>query len=651
MQHFVTHRSVLVSCLLMLAVLGCSAGPSAGPNQKAATKLIVPAARAKTEQPGQIASLSIDVATEDAWQDDWEAAFQQRAEKAIAYFADQGYGNTHGENEKRSYPYAMFDFLAGNREPALAFLQKEDNQAHEHSHTLGIDYYYSFTLKGQIRKYFHWGEFLDPDYRQRMFEGAKRWTEQDPNGRPHPVYGNGDDSGKDWDISRRGGWVDSRNTDNLRAMREVAVYLMAEETGNEAVRQQYQQKLQRYVWALYNIGMGEWDSENYHGHTLAAYLNLYDFAQAPAVKQLAKAALDWLSAAGAVKYYRGGFGGPIKRDHGKGSVVFGSAAARLLWQYFGDAVIENPEPERDAIHVITSGYRPPAAVVALAHKEFEKPLELLSSKPVYENWKPGKGEQPHYWETTFFGHTYQMGSVVSKFADGDVGPFKLMAENTDRGIDYFVANTGKQWVQPGKKSGDQMGQYQNLLIWLRPATDTAFCFQIPKTAKAEIEAGIWFFQLENTWLAVHPINLGPYEMVEITKEKVAKRYRDELTLKSAISGGAYSGFALEVGEKQSHGSYERFKAAVKQQSQLDLKELSKGTVQLNSTTGTTLKLTHNTNNERPTVVRNGTMHDWSKHWGLYQPTNGEAPISLGWQQGKLRVNAGGFSFESTVLAN
>ncbi|NEQ07646.1 MAG: hypothetical protein F6K37_17375 [Moorea sp. SIO4E2] len=39
------------------------------------------------------------------------------------------------------------------------------------------------------------------------------------------------------------------------------------------------------------------------------------------MKQLAKAALDWMSAAAAVKYYRGGFGGPTKRDYKESTML------------------------------------------------------------------------------------------------------------------------------------------------------------------------------------------------------------------------------------------------------------------------------------------------------------------------------------------
>ncbi|MDY6781269.1 MAG: hypothetical protein SW833_01720 [Cyanobacteriota bacterium] len=576
-----------------------------------------------------------------------EAEFQQRVRQIIRFYANpKEYGNTAQENEKRSYPRAMFDFLAGNKKRAIAFLQQEDSQAEEHAHTDGIDYYFSFTLKGQIRKYFLFGNELRSAYKQRMFEGAKKWTEQDPLTRPHPLHGKGDGTGRDWAIQRRGLWVDSRNTDNLRAMRETSVYLMAEETGNEAVRQRYKQKIQRYVWALYHIGMGEWDSETYHSHTFAPYLNLYDFAKDTEVKALAKAALDWMSTAAALKYYRGGWGGPTKRDYGRANTVYGANAARAFHLYFGDTPQPNPDPELNTLHFITSRYRPPLAVVSLARKEFEEPVEVLATKPMYENWTEGGDTQPGYWETQFFGRSYQMGSVAAAFADGDVGPFKLMAYNSQRGVDFFVANTGDKGVKRGKNRGDQIGQFRNLLLWLRPATQP-FWFQVPKGAKGEVEEGIWFFQLERTWLAVRPINLIDYAEMPV-EEKVRKHYPDEQMLRAIAIGQGYSGFALEVGEVESHGSYEAFKQAVRQKNRLNLEDLANGTVDFRGSDGTRLELTYNSENELPIVKRNGSVYDRSQHFDLYNTVLGQPIVSLGWKQGTLKVEAGGRQFSTTV---
>jgi hypothetical protein len=580
------------------------------------------------------------------WTPELEAEFQQRAKEVINHFAQaESYGNLWGENEKRSYPMAMFDFLAGNQQKALDFLQQDDPQTQEQAHTDYIDYYFSFTLKGQIRKYFLLGKYLDPVYRQRMYNAAKIWTETDPLQRPHPVHGTGQGTGNDWSITRRGLWVDSRNTDNLRAMRETSVYLMAEETGNEATRQIYKSKIKRYVSALYNIGMGEWDSEVYHGHTFAPYLNLYDFAQDTEVKQWAKMTLDWLSMAASVKYYRGGWGGPVKRDYGGSNGVMRSDSARTFWLYFGDTPVANNRQELDSLYLITSGYRPPLAVMELARKNFNKPVEILASKPLYENWKPGNNQSPGYWETQFIGASYQMGSLAGTFPDGDVAPFKLMAFNQHQGVDFFVANTGKNGVKPGKNPGDEIGQYRNLLIWLRPA-DQAFFWQLPKTAKVEKDDNIWFIQLEKTWLALRLINLSSPEMIEIPNSP----YPDDNTYQALPTGNNYAGFVLEVGEAATQGSYENFKSIFKQKSQVNLTQINQGRVLFKGSQGQSLQFTYNQINLLPMLIRNGQKHDWSKNFALYNSLSRDnSPVSLGWKEGKLTVKAGKYQFSNALI--
>ncbi len=588
------------------------------------------------------------------WNEQLEQEFQQRAKYIINYHSNaKVYGNSFGENEKRSYPRAMFDFLAGNRTKSLEFLQLEDDQKEEHQHTEEIDYYFSFTLKGQIRKYFLLGEYLEPEYRARMYQGAKNWTKNDPLTQPHPLYGFGDGKGVGWSVKTRGRWVDGRNTDNLRAMRETSIYLMAEETGNEATRQLYKQKIQRYVWALYHIGMGEWDSENYHGHTFAPYLNLYDFAKDEEVKQLAKLALDWLSTAAAIKYYRGGWGGPVKRDYGGGNVVFGSSAARTFWLYFGDSPLSNPpKPELDTLHLITSSYRPPVEVVALARKKFPKPVEILATKPIYENWKEGKSDLPAYWETTYITENYQMGSLVSSFPDGDVAPFKLMSKNTQRGVDYFVANTGLDYLTAGKKPRDQIGQYQNILIWLHHQPQDSdykpdLFWQLPKNTVKEIEDNIWFFQLENSWLAMFPLNLNDYQLADLEKDKIYQkskkrgsnyRYSEEQVLQAKNLGTNYFGFALIVGDETEYQDYSSFKQAIKKRTNLDKSNLDKGEVTLISPQGKSLQLTYNQSNLLPKIIRDGNIHNWLDNLALYNSQNSDnIPIYLGWKEGKLSI--------------
>jgi hypothetical protein len=616
------------------------------------------AERVATDADGRIHVRPLPVPEElrNPWPAEWEQAFEERANATIGWFHERvkkgRYGTTWFESEKASYPNAMFAFLAGDRDPAIRYLQSEDAMKADHAHTEGIDFYPCFTLKGQVRKYFFFGQYLDPAYRDRMFRGAKAWTGQDPLHRPHPLYGQGNGE-PGWLPQHRGGWVDARGTDNLRAMRDIAIYLFAEETGNEPTRQVARERILHYVQTLHHAGMSEWDSENYHGHGVAAYHSLHDFAKDPEMKALGKAALDWLYAAAAVKYWRGGFGAPNCRDYGGANVVYGSGVARTLDLFFGDTLIDNPDPEPDQLHLITSAYRPPRAVVALARKQFKRPVELFATKPPYVKWRPGQDIAPRFWETTFFGRTFQMGSVVSAEPEEtwDVSPFKLMAWNSDRGVDFLAVNTSPLFEHAGKHAGDQIAQYRNLLLWLTPAgPDRRFRFMFPRSAEIHGEAGLGFFGFERTWVAVWPIHID-LPVPEPVGEKRAEHYAAELHVANATLGDGLAGFAMEVGEAPEFADYEAFRAAIISRAHLNVAGLADGTVELTGTDGRRLRLEYNRENDLPRVWRDGVARNWTSEKDLYAPVNGEGPIRQEWMSGKLQVEAGEWVFESSVDAN
>ena len=592
--------------------------------------------------------------------EEYESAFLDRAQVAIKNNTGAGkYGNTFFENEKRSYPPAMFDVLFGDRAKGLKWLQGTDNQAGSwNRNTLGIDYYAGFTIKHQMRKYFYLGDLLDPSYKKKMYDGARLWTAQDPTRRPNPytaaakakVRAAGKKVRFSWTPDFMNSWVDVRCTDNLRAMRETSVYLMAEETRNEQVRLKYKSIIRRYVWALWNIGMGEWDSENYHMHTFAPYLNLYDFAKDPEVKRLAKAALDILITMGAVKYYDGGFSGPIKRDYNK-PYVFGGAAGEL-WLYFGDTPLANPHVHGDSIHIITSNYRPPAAVVDLARKRSGVPYEIFASKPTYENWKTeGEGypaadyqdadHEPAFFETTYVGHTFQFGTLPQG-SHGDVNGFKLLMRDSKKGAQFFVAASVEKPKDVNRGSGkDKIGQYRNVAINLTADGNAHWSFLVPAGATVETSRGVTFVRNKGTYIALHPVNL---EIGRPDGKSPSRKWPNVQGMTAKGTGGAVSGFAMEVGEEPIHGSYDAFKRAVTSKANLKISGVhvsykgSRGE-------GVALQLPPG---KAAVVWRNGREVRYDKsRWPLYQGADGGAsPVTLGWKEGKLVVSSGGKRFEA-----
>jgi hypothetical protein len=599
--------------------------------------------------------VAADEGLRNPWPEDWEKEFQARGERILkAQSAGKmPGGNTYFENEKRSYGLLMAHALAGDSAAALRRLQQEDAQAKQwHRETEGIDYYACFTLKHQVRKYFYFGGMLDPAYKRRMFEGAKTWTQQDPLWRPHYAFRGG---GPGWGPDVKNSWVDVRSTENLFLMRVTSVYLMAEETGNEATREKYKRTILNYTKALYRVGMGEWDSENYHGHSIGPLLNLYDFAKDRQVKLAAKAALDFVFATGAVKYFRGGFNGPTKRDYNH-TQPFGGSAASMLWVYFGDCPVEEHAWESDEVHALTSGYRPPPAVVNLARKRFERPVEILAAKAHYEasvHHQLDRG--PAHLETQYIGRTFQMGSLVGGTSAGktDVNGFKIMCFDSERGVadlqcvpgpDPLFAGSAK--YTEGKISGEnRVAQNRNLAVWLAADGRSPWVWLVPERVGVEVHGGVTFLKAEKTWVAVHAVGLEtPVKVDEELAAKVQQRAAGYQVLSGRGRGGGFCGLAIEVREDV---AFDDFRAQTRDRARVESTDLSRGRCGFIGSDGRRVELGFDENASKTLVLKDGKPHDLAAH-GSWLFGGDDSPIRHAWHGGVLTVKAGGAAFRCTV---
>lgn len=669
---------------------------------------------------------------------DWgiqrEKAFRDRARHAIEHFSTLKSIDHRNEYEKSTLPRVMFNYLAGHKDHALNEFVGLDEEA---KITGGIDLYWCFTLKGQIRKYYLWKDELTDEYRKRFETAAKKLTAEDPrptmelvhelrdpdpevrayalkllqkmretpeetlakrctnpdakrallefaetdlakkkfgadpmlweawwsfyvkrdwkvfeevervsNPRPHPEFGRGTGPvGTVWGPETRGGWIDPRNTDNLRAMRETSVYLLAEMSGNEKVRKLYKSKIRRFVKNMYTVGIGEWDSETYLGHTKVPYINLYDFAEDEEVKSLAKAALDWLATAMAVKYYNGGWAPPSKRDYGGACRAFGSDVTHLAYLWFG-APSQDPEPHYDDVHVITSLYRPPLAVWGLANKDFPRPVEIKATKPTYQLFLPGKSAIPEFWESIYFGSNYYVGSVASATGVGDMSPFGLLAENSTRGVDYFLAAPGARYNR--KMTGTQISQHENNVMYLMRGSK-AFSFQLPKSATVENVGPWWAVAYEKTWLGIYPIHLKDWVPATNPHHKSMDKDLDTIRYAKAIRGKDLTGFLLVVGDSKTSGSFESFKNALLQRVVPTETEKDEFTIVLPGRVDWTVR--YNRLNDLPLARYKGKAVHY-KIWDLWSTgaTPTKSPVTLGWKQGQLQVRASNTRFVSQVSA-
>lgn len=593
----------------------------------------------------------------NAWPDWLEAEFQDRAHAIVtAQRRDTKAGvNTYFENEKRSYGFLMAHVLGGNADAALKYLQAQDHQHDQwHRETEGIDYYACFTLKHQIRKYFYFGDLLEPAYRQRMFDGAKLWTAQDPLRRPHYAH---QPNTSGWGPDAHNSWVDVRSTENLFLMRVTSVYMMAEETGNHATTAKYRQQILDYTKTLYRVGIGEWDSENYHGHSIAPLLNLYDFAKDREVKAAAKACLDFCAVAGAIKYWRGGFNGPTKRDYNHAQ-PFGGSAPNSLWVWFG----EHPQGksdhwESDEVHQITSAYRPPLAAVHLARKRFEKPVEIFAAKPPYSATTKGQHDsRAEYLETQFIAHSFQMGSLTSGTSvdGGDTNGFKILAYDDEQGAVALHAAPTANPVYPGSpmyKQGviaaeNRVAQLENVAIWLVKDGKSPWLWVVPDSVAVTLEKGITLLSCDRTWVAVWGLGTSVVHedptLTETLLNEKKSRFPGHKVLSARGEASKFCGLAILVGEKESHGTFAQFRTAAKAM-RINQSGLDRGRAELQTSQGKKLAMQWHDDPLQLGVIRNGVKRDLSDY-ALYR-----SPIvRSGWHSGTLTVNAGGETFSCYV---
>ncbi|MHC5058582.1 MAG: hypothetical protein ACYTKD_28320 [Planctomycetota bacterium] len=122
------------------------------------------------------------------------------------------------------------------------------------------------------------------------------------------------------------------------------------------------------------------------------------------------------------------------------------------------------------------------------------------------------------------------------------------------------------------------------------------------------------------------------------------RFKGHKVLSSKGAGGSFCGLAVEVGEKESHGSFERFKRASRSAS-VDLSKLASGIASYRSRDGKELAIHWHDKPLELGVWRGGERRD------LTNPAMYESPIIIaGWGEGVLEVDAGGERFRSRVDA-
>ena len=367
-----------------------------------------------------------------------------------------------------------------------------------------------------------------------------------------------------------------------------------------------------------------------------------------------------------MKYYRGGFNGPTKRDYNH-IQPFGGSAANMLWIAFGDSPqTKEGEWESDEVHLITSAYRPPAAVFELARKNFARPVEIFASKPHYTaSTTADVKTPPEYFETQYIGHSFQMGSLASGTSEdgGDVSGFKILTFSEKRGANALQCVPGSDPAFPGspkyergKVAGpNRVAQQGNVAIWLVKNGKSPWLWVLPHEIRVSEGGGVTFLEGDRTWVAIRGLATSALQRDDSRTKQIASgekpMFPEHQVLSATGSGEAFCGLAIEVGEAESQRSFDEFKKNVLA-AEVDVSKLNQGIVQYKTTDGKFLGFHWNDNPRDLGVWRSGQRHDWQEHAAYLYRVAGEpavrGPIHAPWGAGWIYVEAGNQAFASIV---
>ncbi|MFP4139239.1 MAG: hypothetical protein ACLFVY_01630 [Phycisphaerae bacterium] len=439
---------------------------------------------------------------------------------------------------------------------------------------------------------------------------------------------------KNWmHIMTRGG------TENHGFMHRTSGYIFSEYIpgpykGDRANQQWLEDWLIGQVRKFYSAGQGEYDSSTYVVFTAAGWTNVYDFTRREKMKKFSRAALEWLAAAQAVKYFHGCNVGPEARGFAGSAVT--SNTDRLNWLWFDDSARPVMEQGWDKagrfIHAVAvpavSDYRPDPIIRRIARKEVPLPFEHRASKPQYYPAQANKDQ-----EYLYVARNYAMGTLYSPEKGvrtrGTILPqttmFKacLLDANDVRAFGMSNGYHG-HFPLEGRTPYDQYHQKRSaaLNICYVPREEDArtrhrSIFGYPEQVGQPLQDGGWYFwEVADAYLAARPLNDQAARGVATTPGKDGKpapvKDKDYAWL---ISPGKLTGWAVQLGQKPEYATLDAFRKAVKQKVTVDTTNLQSSRMATMTTLEGDVISLHHTGGPggRPEAWTNGkklTWNDW-----------------------------------------
>lgn len=541
-----------------------------------------------------------------------------------------------------------------------------------------------FSVPGLLLYYKAYGNELPPGQRETI---RSRLDDREPGfGRPH----HGGNTG--WEnLMRPDRKVDpiypitEFNSENFLWMMRLGGYVFAHDFGDTSRTPFFDTFVKNLVRATFNAGRVEWDSNNYSAWSFHPALVAYDYAASADDKARLKAVLDWMVITTALHYLDGFLVGPDVRAKNNAHERFAGSNWLYSYLYFHDEGFPSFS-RKDYIakasdqlmgFILHTGYKPPQVALDLARRKFTTPVEMHNAKPFYgldeDSYAAWKGSSPKgrrfEFETLFLHDDYTLGSVATHRPDGNAifkaaNPnFILFSEQRVWALGVRQPSGGALQIfggpgylaadgtdQPaGRNPYEETGQYRNVLMRLIDTRDRLWV-GVPSLLPVEVGSDVAFANLgSDVYAAWRP--LGAKSLVrEDDKPGVGDRTQTYTKLTWSFEG--LGALVLEVGTKKEHGSYEKFKEAIKM---AELRKEAARRVVYKSTLGRVLTMEYSgpkgvyafhdgttwmPAGTVPQVWRDGEPVDFET-FDAYKVVWGEKIVSQGWGSGTLTASVAG----------
>ena len=387
-----------------------------------------------------------------------EKGFDQRAQRVIAAVASNNLetwrkGYFSGGDPGKYLPGASIAKLMLNpNDPDVPKYMNDDRSYKEHYHFAAVNWARFYPLYGE--------KIITPDTKQKLVDQAKKY----------------------------GAYLNPSGTENHKTMNMMAANVLPTywDTGlsNKSKQETLaiaKKQLREFVKTTYATGNGEWDSSTYWQFTVNGLLNIYDFAEDPETRLIARAGLDWFLANYAIKYRDGLFMAPNQRGfpekpHG----TIADQSGYIWWGSHYQPTDDEMKRFLYSMHAITSSYRPSETLYNIAKKNLPNlPAVQQNTKANYWYGQGIYAQANGYAESLYIAPKYSMASLWNGHGS-QITRFQIVADSDKGGMMFTAGHPRRsdhmgQMIDFGYRDGigrfDQSAQVQGAWFNLTQAPD------------------------------------------------------------------------------------------------------------------------------------------------------------------------------------